>query len=73
MQALLIECVIRSSMIAAFAGLVLFVMRIRTAAARHAVWAAVMLTMLTLPALVVWGPKAPLPFCGRLRHGRRRS
>src|SRR5215471_18047717 len=60
MQALLIECMIRSSLIAAFAGLVLFVMRIRTAAARHAVWTGVMLAMLLL-ALMIWGPKAPLP------------
>ena len=61
MQALLIECMIRSSLIAAFAGLVLFVMRIRTAAARHAVWTGVILAMLLLPALMIWGPKAPLP------------
>jgi uncharacterized protein (TIGR03435 family) len=61
MPDLLIEGAIRSTLIAAFAGLVLCVMRIKAAAARHAVWAGVMLAMLLTPALIVWGPKAPLP------------
>src|SRR5215470_3381483 len=61
MPDLLMECAIRSTLIAAFAGLVLCVMRIKAAAARHAVWAGVMLAMLLTPALIVWGPKAPLP------------
>ena len=41
MQTLLVECVIRTSLIAPVVGLVLYVMRIRTASARHAVWAGV--------------------------------
>ena len=61
MQALLIECVIRSSLIAAFAGLVLSMMRIKAPAAKHAIWAGVMLAMLILPALMIWGPRARLP------------
>lgn len=61
MQALLIKCAIRSTLIAAAAGLVLLVMSIKAPSARHAVWAGVILAMFALPALVVWGPKAPLP------------
>ena len=65
MPTLLIECVVRSSLIAAAAGLVLGLMRIKMAAARHAIWTGVTLAMLLLPALAMWGPKAPLPVLPR--------
>jgi bla regulator protein BlaR1 len=61
MQTLLVEYAIRTSLIAAVVALVLYVMRIKTASARHAVWAGVVLVMLLLPAWLVWGPKAALP------------
>jgi bla regulator protein blaR1 len=61
MQTFLIEFVIRTSLIAVAAALVLTAMRIRTAPARHAVWAGVVLTMIALPAWVAWGPKARVP------------
>jgi bla regulator protein blaR1 len=65
METLLIECTVRSSLIAAAAGLALWAMRIKTAAAQHAVWTGVMLAMLLLPAFAIWGPKAPLPVLPR--------
>jgi bla regulator protein BlaR1 len=61
MQMLLIESAVRATMIAAVVALVLYVMRIKTASARHAVWAGVVVSMTLLPAWVAWGPKAPLP------------
>jgi bla regulator protein blaR1 len=61
MQTLLLESAIRATLIVAVIALVLFVMRIKTASARHAVWASVVVWMLLLPAWVTWGPKASLP------------
>jgi bla regulator protein blaR1 len=65
MQSIFIECAVRSSLIAAAAGLVLWAMRIKMAAARHAIWTGVTLAMLLLPAFAMWGPKAPLPVLPR--------
>ncbi len=61
MQTLLAECVVRTSLIAAVIGLILYVLRIKTASARHAVWTGVVLMMLLLPAFLTWGPRASLP------------
>jgi bla regulator protein blaR1 len=47
----------RSTLIAASAGLVIFAFRIRSAAARHALWTGVMLAMVALPV----APRAALP------------
>jgi bla regulator protein BlaR1 len=58
---ILVESAIRVTLIAAVIGLVLFSMRIKTAAACHKMWAGVVVLMLLLPAWVAWGPKAPLP------------
>ncbi|HEY6346707.1 MAG TPA: M56 family metallopeptidase [Bryobacteraceae bacterium] len=60
MESIFIECAVRSSLIAAAAGLVLWVMRVKMAAARHAIWTGVTLAMLLLPAFATWGPKAHL-------------
>jgi bla regulator protein blaR1 len=65
MQSVLIESAVRSSLIAAAAGLVLWGMRIKMAAPRHAIWTGVTLAMLLLPAFARWGPKAPLPVLPR--------
>jgi uncharacterized protein (TIGR03435 family) len=54
---LLLECAIRSTLIAAVAAAVLWIMRVRNASARHALWTGVMLLMLLLPAWTAWGPK----------------
>jgi uncharacterized protein (TIGR03435 family) len=61
MQTLLLESATRVTLIAAVIALVLWIMRIKTASARHTVWASVVLLMMVLPAWVAWGPKAPLP------------
>ncbi len=61
MQPLLLESAVRATLIAATIALVLNVMRIKTASARHAVWASVVVVMMLLPAWLAWGPKASLP------------
>jgi len=58
---ILFESAIRVTLIAAIIGLVLFVMRIKTASVLHAVWASIVVLMLLLPAWVGWGPKASIP------------
>ncbi len=61
MERLLVEFGIRASLIVLTTALVLRVLRIRIAAAQHAVWASVLLVMLVLPIWISWGPKAVLP------------
>jgi uncharacterized protein (TIGR03435 family) len=61
MERLLFEFATRSTLIAAATGVVLALLRIRSAAARHAAWAGVTLAMLLLPVWMAWGPKASLP------------
>ena len=60
MQRVLLECAIRAALIAGGTAVVLGVTRVKTAAARHVAWAAVVVMMLTLPVWTAWGPKAPL-------------
>ena len=55
----LFESAIRATFIAAATALTLRVTRITAPAALHAVWSAVTVVMLLLPAVVVWIPKAP--------------
>jgi len=61
MERMLFEFVIRSTLIAAATGAVLALLRIRSAATRHAAWVGVIVAMLLLPAWMAWGPKASLP------------
>ncbi len=67
MERLLLECAIRALLIATAAAVVLRIMQVRTATARHAAWAGVVVLMLLLPLWTAWGPKAsvrvlpPLP------------
>ena len=65
MQSLLVECVVRTSLLAAVIALVLYAMRIKAASARHAVWAGVVAVMLALPGWMVWGPKTTLPLLAK--------
>ena len=60
MFSLVAECAIRATLIGAATALVLLVLRVKTAAARHAAWAAVVMAMLLLPLWTTWGPKARL-------------
>ena len=61
MERLLLEFVVRTTLIAAVTGVALWALRIRTAAAKHGAWAGVLTVMLLLPAWLEWGPKASLP------------
>jgi len=58
---LLFEFSLRITLIAAVTGAVLWAMRIKNAAVKHAAWIAVIGVMLLLPAWIVWGPRANLP------------
>jgi bla regulator protein BlaR1 len=64
-MSMLIEFVLRTSLIAVAVALVLYAMRIRTASVRHAVWSGVIFAMLLLPAFLAWGPRASLPILPR--------
>lgn len=61
MPRLMIEFLVRSTLIALSAGATITAFRVRAASARHAVWVAVTLAMLLLPAWIAWGPKMSLP------------
>jgi hypothetical protein len=67
MQLLPIEFAIKAILIAVGTAGVLRILDVRTAAARHAAWAGVVVVMLLLPVWTIWGPKVawhllpPLP------------
>ncbi len=61
MTAYLLEASFRAVLMAAGTGAVLGLLRIRSAAARHAAWTAVLAAMLLLPAWTAWGPRVALP------------
>jgi beta-lactamase regulating signal transducer with metallopeptidase domain len=58
MQYLILECAVRAALIALGTGAVLRILRVKSAGARHAAWAGVLLLMLLLPAFAAWGPRA---------------
>src|ERR1035437_2774397 len=58
MEKLILECVVRSVLIAFCTAVALYVLRVKAARVRHAVWASVVVLMLVLPAWTAWGPKA---------------
>ena len=60
MESLFVGCAVRAALIAGVTAVVLRMIGIKPAAARHTAWAGVMLTMLLLPIWTVWGPKAPI-------------
>ena len=60
MEKLIVECVVRSVLIAVCTAVALYVLRVRAARVRHAVWASVVVLMLALPVWTAWGPKAVL-------------
>ncbi len=55
------QCVLRSSLIAAGTGAVLYLLQVKSARARHAIWASVVVWMLALPVWTAWGPRAVAP------------
>ena len=60
MESLFVECAVRAALIAVVTAVVLRTIGIKSAAARHAAWTSVMLTMLVLPVWTALGPKAPI-------------
>ena len=58
---MLVEVALRSTVIAAVAMLALSLLRVRTPAIRHRVFAVVLFAMLALPAWIAWGPQLTLP------------
>jgi beta-lactamase regulating signal transducer with metallopeptidase domain len=60
MERLFLECAVRAALLVAGTAIVLSVMRVKAAAAKHSVWAAMVLLMLVLPVWAAWGPKASL-------------
>jgi TonB family protein len=59
-EKLILECLVRSVLIAVSTAVALLVLRVRAARVRHAVWASVVVLMLALPVWTAWGPKAVL-------------
>jgi hypothetical protein len=57
---LIMECALRAFLIAAGTAVVLSILRVKSARARHVAWTSVMVLMLVLPVWTVWGPKAPV-------------
>jgi len=60
MQRLFMECAVRAALIAMGTSAVLGLLRVKSAGARHAVWAGVVALMLVLPVWIAWGPRASL-------------
>ena len=60
MAALFLDVALRATLITAGAACVLWALRVRTAAERHAAWTAVLVSMLFLPIYSLAGPRLPL-------------
>ncbi len=60
MERLFIECSIRAALIAAGTAVIVRLLHVRTASARHAAWMGVLVAMLLLPAWTILGPRAEL-------------
>ena len=74
MFALAADMSLRILAAAAAVGLVLVVLRVRSGAARHAAWSAVLLAMLTMPVLMAMVPQSRCrcpPHWRGLRRDRR--
>jgi GWxTD domain-containing protein len=61
MEGMLVEAAIRALLLAVAAAAVVKLLRVTTAAGRHAMWTVVLMGMLVLPLWMVWGPKASFP------------
>jgi beta-lactamase regulating signal transducer with metallopeptidase domain len=61
MQRLILEFAVRAALIGMSTAAVLRLLRVKSAGARHAAWAGVLVLMLLLPAWTAWGPRASLP------------
>ena len=61
MPALLLDVAVRAVLIAAGTAVILWALRIRPAAARHAAWTTVLVAMLLLPLWSLVGPRVSIP------------
>jgi beta-lactamase regulating signal transducer with metallopeptidase domain len=62
-----VDLSLRITLAAGLVGLVLALLRVRSAAARHAAWTAVLLTMVAMPILTAIVPRIPVPVPFHLR------
>ena len=60
MDRLFVECTVRAALLVGGTAIVLFLMRVKNAAATHTVWSGALALMLGLPIWTVWGPKVSL-------------
>jgi len=72
MERLFAECSVRAALLFGATAIVLYCMKVKSAAARHGVWAGVAALMLLLPVWTSWGPKVSLrvlpPSAQRMIH-----
>jgi len=73
MTSLVLESALRATLIIASVAVVLKALRVESPAMRHSLWTGVLILMLLLPALVAWGPNAPLPVLPTETAGRATS
>jgi hypothetical protein len=69
MESLFVECAVRAALIAVATAVVLRLVGVQPASARHAAWTSVMLTMLLLPVWTAWGPKTPIRLLPPVERG----
>ena len=60
MERLFLECAVRAALLAGAIAIVLYAMRVKAVAAKHSIWAGVVVMMLLLPLWTALGPKVPL-------------
>jgi beta-lactamase regulating signal transducer with metallopeptidase domain len=60
MERLFLECTVRVFLLISATAILLHIMRVKDAAAKHRVWIGVMALMLLLPVWATWGPKVSL-------------
>jgi len=73
MERLFLECTVRVFLLISATAILLHIMRVKDAAAKHRVWTGVMALMLLLPVWATWGPKVSLrvlpPLPRAMSHG----
>src|ERR1700719_5163959 len=60
MERLFLECAVRALLLITGTATLLYIMRVKDAAAKHRVWTNVIALMLLLPVWATWGPKVSL-------------
>ena len=60
MEHLFFECSVKAALIIGAAAIVLSIMKVKEATAKHQIWTGVLALMLLLPIWTPWGPKASL-------------